>query len=223
MRDGRTCHDVRRRHHGLHHRCPGVGDRRRRRTRSVASRSRPRWIGARRRNGQRPGTAHLRTRTGRNRDRRLSRQCVDLHPGQVRGTRREDSAGRRRSQTRTGDRGRGSCSRRACSGDTHVLGTCGDRGPARGAGVLHPLRHRHAVRDRVRGPLQLRPHRCPVDRSETRLGQNHRRRSRTSPFEHPRQRVFDRCTRLHRRHAHPPRTRRTEPRRLRLPDHSGVR
>ncbi len=22
MRDGRTCHDVRRRHYGLHHRCP---------------------------------------------------------------------------------------------------------------------------------------------------------------------------------------------------------
>ena len=50
------------------------------------------------------------------------------------------------------------------------LGARRDRGPARGARVLHPRGHRRVLRDRLGGPLQLRPHRRAAGRARARAG-----------------------------------------------------
>ena len=56
-----------------------------------------------------------------------------------------------------------------------------------------------------------------------RVGARRRRRGRAAPVEHPRHAVHRRRGRLHRRHADPPRSRRSEPRRLRVPGHGDHR
>ena len=74
-----------------------------------------------------------------------------------------------------------------------------------------------AAAARVGGPLQLGPHRRAPRRPPPRLGRGRRRRGRPAPVQHPRHRLRDRRGRPHRRHAGDPRTRRPEPRRLRVP------
>ncbi len=98
--------------------------------------------------------------------------------------------------------------RRRSSRRPHLTSHVADRrhrGPARGAGVLHPRRHRHALRDRLRGALQLRPHRRPPDGPATDVGAQRRRRGRPAPVQHPRHAVRGRRARLHRRHPDHPR------------------
>ena len=73
------------------------------------------------------------------------------------------------------------------------------------------------------GALQLGPHRRATRRPAARVGPPGWGRGGTAPVEHPRHRVLRRSARLHRRHTDPARSRRTQPRRLRLPRHGGRR
>ncbi len=97
------------------------------------------------------------------------------------------------------------------------LGDRGHRGAARGTGVLHPGRHRRAVRQQLHRAPQLGAHRRPAHRAAPVVGPRGRRRGRAAPVQHPRRPLRGRRARLHRGHADHPRPGRAEPRRVRLP------
>ena len=97
------------------------------------------------------------------------------------------------------------------------LGDRGHRGTARGTGVLHPGRHRRAVRQQLHGAPQLGAHRRPAHRAASVVGPRGRRRGRAAPVQHPRCPLRGRRARLHRGHADHPRPGRAEPGRVRLP------
>ena len=95
--------------------------------------------------------------------------------------------------------------------------------PPRRTRLLHRRRHRHLLRHRLESPLQLHPHRHSADRPQAQMGPQRRRRSRTPPLQHPRQRLRRRHDRFHRRYARDPGPRRPQPRRFRLPRHDRPR
>ncbi|AFR50458.1 urea amidolyase related protein [Gordonia sp. KTR9] len=72
-------------------------------------------------------------------------------------------------------RGATSDSRRRAAGLHQHVAAGRDRGAPRSAGVLHRRGHRRPVRDRLRGALQLRPDRNPIDRPPTAMGTQRRR------------------------------------------------
>ena len=101
----------------------------------------------------------------------------------------------------------------------HRLGAAGHLWPPRGTGLFHRWRHGELLRDGLGGPLQLQPHRGAPDRPQAGLGQGRRRRGRTAPLQHPRQRLCHRHRGLHRGHAGDPGPGRPQPGRLRLSGH----
>ena len=162
----------------------------------------------------------------------LPRQRLDVHPRRLRRPRWSRSGARRRAAAGlAGRRGSASGVRRGRGADPHrwsdpagspaapdvELADRRHRGSARGTGVLHPRRHRHALRDRLRGALQLRPHRRAPHGSATDVGAQRRRRGRPAPVQHPRHAVRRRRSRLHRRHPDHPGPGRPVARRIRLP------
>ena len=90
-------------------------------------------------------------------------------------------------------------------------------GPARGTGLFLGRRHRHALQHRLAGPPSVGPDRRPAARSQAAVGAARRRGCGSAPLQPPRQRLCHWGRGLHRRHAHPARTRWPESGRLRLP------
>ena len=96
-----------------------------------------------------------------------------LHARPVRRPRRAHAAGRRRAaHRRAADASNiGSALPAALiPAYSHALGDRRALRPARRAGLLHRRRHRHVLRHRLGGALQLQPHRRAPDRPEARSG-----------------------------------------------------
>ena len=142
------------------------------------------------------GAGQPRLPRGARRHRRaaVSRQPRDLHAGRVRRPRRPRAARRRRAAPRA---------RRRAESRRHARAADDARSRARPTSweiaVLTARTRRpdfftpedidDALRHRLEGPLQLRPHRRAPDRPEAALGAPRRRRGGAAPLQHPRQRL----------------------------------
>ena len=170
---------------------------------------------------RRPRPAHLSRRAPRLRCAALSRQPLDLHARPLRRARRSACCAPATccACAPTAPRGRRStrCPSRSCPQLTRewTLGVL--YGPHGAPDFFTDDDIATLLDARLRGALQQRPHRRPPDRSQAALGARRRRRGGAASVEHPRQRLRGRHPRLHRRHADHARSRRPEPRRLRLP------
>ena len=168
------------------------------------------------------GRARVPRDARRHRRARVSRQPRDVHPRQVRRPRGPRAArGRHAALARSaidlpasaaGASRRAACRRTRTSGRSACSTARTARPTSSPTSDIETL-----FASVVEGPLQLRSHRRAPDRAEAAVGAQGRRRSRPASVEHPRQRVRDRRDRFHGRHADPPRARRPEPRRLRVP------
>ena len=165
-----------------------------------------------------------RTRLPR-RSRRLRRPAVSREPRDVharrlrRPWRARAPDGRRAARLTAAGEAVGSADRAAARARSRLHERVGNRRPrraARRARFLRQVLHGWLLRRQVEGSLQLGAHGRSPDRTEADLGALGRRRSGAASVQHSRQRLRGRYRRFHGRHADHSRSRRTEPRRLRL-------
>ncbi len=137
------------------------------------------------------------------------------HEGRTITRGRRRCLGDRRRRPRCRRRGRWHRAWRPCCATTGSWACSSGRTPPPSSSS--PDGRRGADPHHVGGPLQLGPHRRAPGGPEAALGPTRRRGCRAAPVEHPRHRLRHRLGRPDRRHADHPRTRWTQPRRVRVP------